>query len=327
MRPMLAEAVPEELGVEPFLPALVSAKIDGMRALVKDGVVWSKTLERVPNEHVQRVLGRPEFEGLDGELTVGPPYDSTGTDNVIQRTLSGCMSRGGTPEFTFYVFDFHSAPVAPATPYAQRLAMLEQAFAEPFYAGHPRVELLTQYHVTDPSALADLQEDHLERGYEGLILRNPAGLYKFGRSTTNPPGATRGGKAGGKVLQEWVMLKLKRFSDGEARVVGGEEMMHNLNDLDENALGLAKRSTSREGLVPAGVLGTLIGEDVKSGLPIRVGTGFTAEQRAALWSQLPQLVAGRALFRYKHFEVGVKNAPRHAVFSAFVHPMTIGEAP
>lgn len=326
MRPMLAEKVPPELGVDPFLPAYVSAKIDGVRALIRDGVVWSKTLERIPNHYVQRVLGQPAFEGLDAELTVGPPYDSTGDDNVIQRTLSGVMSQGGEPDFMLWVFDYHNG-AATATPFARRLELLEQAFAEPFYAGHPRVQLLEQTLVTDAAKLADMQEDHLERGFEGLILRNPEGLYKFGRSTANPPGATRNGKPGGKELQPWVMLKLKKFSSGEMRVTGGEEMMHNTNDLDENALGLAKRSTAAEGMVPAGVLGVLIGTDLKSGKTVRVGSGFTAKERAALWPQLPQLVANGALVRYKHFEIGVKDAPRHAVFDAFVHPMHVGEAP
>ena len=323
MRPMLAVPVPEELGTDLFLPAYVSNKIDGVRAVVRDGVVLSKTFEPIPNRFIQHTLGQRQFEGLDGELTVGPPYDRTGDDPVLNRTMSGAMTAQGEPDFLFHIFDFCNAG-ATTTPFGQRLSMLEQAFSEPYYAGHPRVELLEQKLVHDSAALALMQEDALECGYEGLILRNPRGGYKFGRSTDNPEGARRNGSSDGKLLQEWVMLKLKQFSDGEMRITGGEVMMRNENEQEENALGLAKRSTAREGLVPAGVLGALVGVDCKSGKPMRIGSGFTARQRAELWAVLPQLTG--ALVRYRHFEHGVKDAPRHAVFDAFVHPMTVGEA-
>ena len=50
----------------------VSPKLDGIRAIIRDGVVMSRSLKPIPNKHVQRILGNsPGIEGYDGELIVG----------------------------------------------------------------------------------------------------------------------------------------------------------------------------------------------------------------------------------------------------------------
>lgn len=304
---MLAAPAPEGLD----LPLYASAKLDGVRAVVKDGRVWTRKLEPLPNAWVQQCLGHPLLEGLDGELCCGPAY----ADDVFIQTQSAVMSRDGRPDFMFYVFDYWNAD-ATSVPYAERLRRLQDAFALPVYVAHPYIELLDQRLVHTLADLTDMQEDYLERGYEGLILRNPATGYKFGRSTDNLNGATH--LTTGKPLQPWTMMKLKRFSDSEARITGVVQLMRNENESEENALGLSKRSTAKDGLTPAGVLGSLEVEDVHTGVKFRIGSGFDAEDRVRLWAikdKLPGL-----LVKYKHFEIGVKVAPRFPIWLGFVHP-------
>lgn len=324
MRPMLAAAAPAEID----LPLFASAKLDGIRAVVKDGRVHTRKLELIPNLHVQRMLGHPLLEGLDGELCVGPAY----ADDVFNVTQSAVMSVHGTPDVRFYVFD-HWNGDADRTPYRVRLQRLQAAFEDPTYAGHPMLELLEQRWVTDLEALSAMQEDHLERGYEGLILRNPDAPYKFGRSTDNPVGTLH--EKTGKPLQPWCMLKLKKFSSGEARVTGVVELMRNDNDLEESALGLAKRSKAAEGMVPAGVMGALEVVDCVTGVPFKIGGGFTAHDRAQLWADhtgqpvgfvapTGRPVIGR-IWRYKHFEIGVKTAPRFPIGQGERDPRDMGE--
>ncbi len=319
---MLAAAAPESVD----LPLYASAKLDGIRAVVKDARVYTRKLELLPNLHVQRMLGHPLLEGLDGELCVGPPY----ADDVFNTTQSGVMSVHGTPDFRFYVFDYWTDPV---TGYRERFEKLRAAFTQPDYAGHPMLELLEQHWVTKLEELSLLQEDYLERGYEGLILRNPDAPYKFGRSTDNPNGKLH--EKTGKPLQPWCMLKLKTFSSGEARVTGVVELLHNENDPEDNALGLAKRSKAAEGMVPAGVMGALEVEDCVTRVPFRIGSGFTAKERAQLWADhIGQPVglcapSGRPVvgrfWRYKHFEIGVKTAPRFPISQGERDPRDMGE--
>src|SRR5437899_138139 len=79
------------------------------------------------------------------------------------------------------------------------------------------------------------------RGFEGVMLRKPDGPYKFGRST----------------VREGYLMKVKRFTQEEAVVVGYEEQETNLNEATKDALGHTKRSSHKAGKRPAGVLGAL----------------------------------------------------------------------
>lgn len=149
-------------------------------------------------------------------------------------------------------------------------------------------------------------------GYEGAILRKPGSPYKHGRST----------------VKEGYLLKLKRFVDGEARVIGVTELMHNGNEATVNELGRTARSHSKAGMVPTGTMGTLIVRDVKTGVEFEIGTGFTAEERASFWPSVIRVIGktndNRDIFdagpltgrlaKYKHFLVGTKDKPRHPVF-------------
>lgn len=313
MRPMLAKPMPAQ---GPDYPCLVSTKLDGIRCFIEDGRVYTRKRELMPNLHVQRMLGHGALNGLDGELIVGEPY----ADDVLRVTNSAVMSIDGAPDTRFYVFDFCNGD-AQQTPYLERYRRLQHAFALSPYNGHPWLKLLEQHVVNSDEELFAMQENVLELGYEGLILRRPSAGYEFGRSTDNTKNAVHAKT--GKPLKPWSMLKLKRFSSGEAKVVGAEEGKHNDNDLEVDALGLAKRSKAIAGMVPNGVLGKLLVHDVVTGVPFRIGSGFSDRDRAQLWADhtgqpvqgcqpTGRPLVGR-LWRYKHFEIGVKDAPRNPV--------------
>src|SRR4029078_1438409 len=78
--------------------------------------------------------------------------------------------------------------------------------------------------IPDLKHLLDFEERMLEVGYEGIMLRDPLGQYKCGRSTEN----------------EGILLKLKRKMTSEASVIGFQERMHNANELKTDNLGYAE---------------------------------------------------------------------------------------
>jgi hypothetical protein len=76
----------------------------------------------------------------------------------------------------------------------------------------------------------------------------------------------------------------------------------------------------KEGKKPKGTLGGLILEDCKTKVEVRVGGGFSAEQRRELWKLIqrdPSALKGK-LVRYKKQKVGEKDKPRHPNFVEFV---------
>lgn len=280
-KPMLAAEA--DLGKLRF-PLLASPKLDGIRAVVRGGVVYSRSNKPIPNRFVQERF--KHLEHFDGELIVGSPTEH----NVMQTTMSGVMSVDGEPNVSFFVFD-HIAE--PHSSFHQRYSKLG--------AGRVRGKtyedyiLVKQTEIHDLPALIGLEELTLDMGYEGLILRDPTGHYKMGRSTVN----------------EGLLLKMKRFVDDEAEVVGFEERMHNGNEATVSELGRTKRSSHKAGKSGRGDLGALVCR-TSDGVEFNIGTGFSDAQREAIWGSRDQYL-GR-LAKFKYFPVGVKEAPRHPVF-------------
>lgn len=290
-RPMLAS--PADFAHVKF-PVLASPKIDGIRGLVKDSKLVTRKLLEVPNRHVFERLSTPDLEGLDGELCVGPPN----APDLMRKTTSGLMRRDGEPDFTFWVFDLHDEPEAP---YHKRFGMLEKALTTYIRAKH-NIALLPQHEVKDIDALMEFEKRIVESGYEGVIIRSPKSLYKYGRSTA----------------REGILLKVKRFEDSEALIVGFEEEMENTNEATKDNLGRTKRSSAKSGKVGKGTLGAFIARDLRTGVEFSVGGGLTADDRIRFWADRKHL-DGRIL-KYKFFPVGVKEAPRHPVFLGFRDP-------
>jgi len=277
-KPMLAaEAVLENLK----FPLFASPKLDGIRAIIMNGRVMSRALKEIPNATVQEMFTHPEMEGLDGELIVGLPTSKS----CYRDTVSVVMSDSKLTPASFHVFDRIDVPGAG---YRERLARLEAAFSLPWIAKVPQVIM------QDIDRLLDYETKCLEEGYEGLILRSMDGPYKFGRSTA----------------KEGHLLKLKRFVDAEAEVIGFEERMHNANEATTNELGRTQRSSHQAGKVPMGTLGALV---VKMGdIQFNIGTGFDDAQRDKIWANREQHLGQLAKFKY--FPIGVKDAPRHPVY-------------
>jgi len=257
-------------------PILASAKLDGVRAVVRGGVVYSRSNKPIPNIYVQSLFANCEC--FDGELIVGEPNSKT----VYRDTMSGVMSKEGAPDVRFFIFDH----VLDATwPYLKRRRSIE----------HPRTRILEQHHVSDINTLLKLEDRLLDQGYEGLILRDPNAPYKYGRST----------------VREGYLLKLKRFVDAEAVIIGFEERMHNGNEATTNELGRTKRSSHQAGKTGRGDLGALRLR-TPEGIEFNCGTGFNDAERAQMWRDQDSLLGRFA--KYKHFDVGAKDAPRHPVF-------------
>lgn len=285
IKPLLAATCSDLSSVK--FPVYVSAKLDGIRSLVLEGQLVSRTLKPIPNKAIRELLSRPEFSNLDGELIIGNPTD----DNVFNRTSSQVMTmEGGSKGMKFHVFDY-----IVDKPYYVRLEMVRSICAK--YPEH--LVALEQIHCTDTKLLEDLESRIVGLGFEGVMLRDYKGLYKFGRST----------------LKEQTLLKFKRFETSEAHVVGFEELMHNDNEATKDALGHTKRSSHQENQVPADTLGALLVVDVKTGVEFKIGTGFTADDRKKIWDKQNYYEGG--VVSYQHFPVGVVDKPRFPSFRGF----------
>ncbi len=279
-RPLLAATV--DLNKVKF-PCYVSPKLDGIRVLGMSGKAMTRSMKELPNRYIQSVFASGIYEGLDGEIIVGP----ANAPDVYRVTNSAVMSRDGEPDFTYHVFDLLGQQYSPFSSRLEGLATRT----------HPRVIHVPQVKVHDLTGVHDAEEGWLSEGYEGLMGRSIDGVYKYGRAT----------------MKEGILWKLKQFVDNEYEVIGFEERMHNTNTATTNELGYTERSSHQAGLVPMDTLGALVLKHDAG--PFRCGTGFTDEQRAQLWANRESLMGRMA--KIKHFEVGAKTLPRFPVFLDF----------
>jgi DNA ligase-1 len=307
MKPMLSARTADPKNEDPdhvwkFLstlkyPVAASPKLDGVRAIVKNGVVLSRTLKPIPNEFTQQRFGRPEFEGLDGELIVGP-WDAPDVYNTTHRAV---MAHAGEPDVKFYAFDLYTLSNAG---FKQRHAELIRWHKEvQHYCDQCHstlhVEIVPHNRIDNVEVLSVYEDKIVEAGFEGIMIRSLDGLYKHGRATK----------------KEATLLKVKRFLDSDAEIIGRYEMMRNTNEAEVDELGYTKRATNAEGLVPAGLLGGWHVQDIVTGVEFDIGSGFTMKDRDVFWRMNGSEIG--SIIKYKYMPHGVKDKPRHPRFLGF----------
>ncbi len=260
-------------------PVAASAKLDGVRAVVREGVVYSRSNKPIPNAFVQRMFGH--LEHYDGELIVGEPSES----DVYRKTVSHVMSHDKVDfDVRFYVFD-HVENME--EPWVQRVRSCKH--------NNKQVLLLKSELIFDQDELLAYEEYILALGFEGLILRSPNAPYKNGRST----------------MKEGYLLKLKRFTDAEFEIIGFQERERNDNEAQINELGYQKRSSHQDNKTGRNDLGALhlkLSED----LDFYCGTGFTDEERTHIWQNQDKYLGQFA--KIKYFAIGMLDKPRHPVY-------------
>lgn len=252
-------------------PKMGSPKLDGIRALVQNGVIISRNMKPIRNKFIKEILSSKTLEGFDGELIVGNPT----AKDAFRVSTSGVMSEDGEPDFRFHVFDkFHAKHK-----FVDRLDMAAEAIDK---FGQEFLTLVPHYHIGSEYELNEYEQSFLEIGYEGMMLRCPDGLYKQGRATAT----------------EQTLLKVKRFSDAEATIIDYVEEV-----------------TSKD-RTPKGTLGKFICR-TPEGIEFGVGGGYTAEERKVFWKNRDAMIG--KLLKYKHFTIGVKDAPRFPTFIGIRH--------
>lgn len=283
MRPLLAGTVSESDFKNLKFPVLLTPKLDGIRFLKIDGQLVSRTLKPIPNQYIQNLVkGLPDF--IDGEIISGN----------FQQTTSLCMSDYKVGKFILYIFDSFESPLSP---HVSRMSILQRMNLDK-KTNEFEIKLLVPISVNNSQEILEFEEKCLLEGYEGVMIRNPNGKYKFGRSTLN----------------EQILLKLKRFSDYEATVIGFNELLWNDNESIPDNLGLLKKQTLKENKTPANMLGSLIVQ--KDGVTFEIGSGFTEQLRNEIWFNKSKYLG--KLVKFKTFEkTGVKDKPRFPTFLGF----------
>lgn len=277
-------------------PVLATPKLDGIRSILRNGQCTSRNMKPIPNRYVRTLIEELAYDGVmfDGEIIC---------NNNFNETSSSVMCRDGEPAFTYMIFDIITS-YNYTEPYESRMKKLFdfsiRVESNPSLSKY--VTCLLPVKINNEKELYEYEEICLKMGYEGLCIRIPESPYKFGRSTVN----------------EGYLLKIKRFEDSEAEIIGFEELQSNQNEATKDVFGHTDRTSHKAGMVPQNTMGALRVRDIETGVEFSVGSGFTSDDRESIWKR-QSFYLGK-LIKYKHQPCGKKDAPRFPVFLGFRDP-------
>ena len=222
-------------------PIYVQPKIDGYRTLIINGEFYTRTGKKFGNKNLKEYFKNAVNYNslvLDGELYC-PDQDF----NKLQSILNN--HNNPLPNSLKYVI-YDAIPLkdweaqTSKKHYTERIKALREAVNA--ISDYKRILDCPTDLVNSPSEVLDLYKQYLAKGYEGVMLKAPTGLYRWKRVTL--------------VSQE--MVKLKPFETLDLTVTGFFE---------------------GEGALEGSVGGIVVDFNGNS---VRVGSGFTLEDRQDL---------------------------------------------
>jgi DNA ligase-1 len=285
-------------------PLICTPKLDGFRATGQGGGLLSSTCKDFGNKMLAQLFTHPGLEGLDGELG-----DGCMTDGMAYNRISSSVGSedGDVSNVKWYVIDKFMEGVK----YAHRCEQAKAQIALLPEDMRSRVVWVEETWVYTLEAFLALEAKFVTEGYEGMMARQPAGLYKQGRSTPT---------------DQW-LVRRKPFVDAEAVILSSYEMMMNCNPEKKNELGLMKRATCKEFMKPKGTLG---GWNVRclngkfAGVVFTIGGFGDDAQCQQMWNDREALVGKVIKFKFQLY--GSKDKPRIPIALGFRPDFDVEEA-
>ena len=292
-------------------PLLASTKLDGCRMIAYQGKLITRSLKPVQNWQLQTKFNAIKLYTennniiLDGEIYAeGIPFqfivscfmthdyfaksaikkwDKLCTEYNVDLTREEVLDR-----LKFYVFDCVSNENLDIEFYLRNILLHQIAKEFP-----DLIVPVEQRTVNSANEVGVMFESVLNRGYEGLMLKDPQGRYKCGRTT----------------IKENLSFKVKPYVTMDAKIIGVKQA----TVVDPNApktineLGRSVTSKKKGDRIPISRAAefTVIYEDKK----VDVGIGGTEAERNEIWANKESYI-GRWI-EYKGLKIGMKDVPRH----------------
>lgn len=288
-------------------PCIVQPKLDGVHSLNRHGKCIGRSLKAHENKFITEKFSKPEYHGFCGEK-INADLGATHPD--LCRITSGDLRRHeGEPNITWVLFDYVTEETKNLG-YVQRMQALEDYIDSMVNYDWSNFEIVESTTVYTIEGLLAIENEYLELGYEGIIIRDPDAPYKYGR-------------CGKTFMGVW---RVKRFIESEIRVTRLTEGQHNANEAKKNELGRTERSTHQENMLPNGLLGNIIGDTLEDivdpqtgkllipkGTEVIVSPGeMDHKMRKFYWENPCEII--QHVVKFKLFPKGIKDKPRFPIY-------------
>lgn len=292
-------------------PYLCSAKLDGCRLLVKQGTIVTRSLKSLPNKQLNekfdplRKFSEENNFILDGEIFISnvpfqfivscfmtEDYDDM---KAIKKWTKLCQEhdyfisrKEMLDKLKFYMFDGIKVPHYDE-PFGMRYINNVNKWSKEF----PNLIEEVKHNVVNTVKDVEKQfEEALSEGYEGLVLRNPASPYKFGRATVKENSAYK--------IKPWVTTESKIIDIVQATVVN-EDVEKTITELGRSRT--SKKQNDRHTIDKANAFVVNF-----EGKELSVPIAMPDEMKKYIWNHQDEYIG--KFVEYKFLKIGMKDLPR-----------------
>lgn len=263
-------------------------KLDGCRAIWTGSKLLSRTGKEIKGVPalIQYLTEHFATTPLDGEL-----YNHKKT---FQELISSIRRTKNIEEDLDVQFHIYDLPIADVT-FKSRLQLLNKMESDGLIKG--RLQLVETHWIPEKN-IGDLStlNPYEAQGYEGTMLRNADGLYKFGKRSSD-------------------LMKIKTFQDAEFPIIGIYQLVrHEKLVTDHWVPGSHEKSNgqwSKDGEgTPDAMIGGLVLSIPGTDKTFECGTGYNDATRREFWVNSP--VGKLATIKFQ--ELTDDGIPRFPVF-------------
>ena len=270
-------------------PKIGMPKVDGVYGRNNAGRFLGRSGKQLKNKFVTARFSADVFDGLHGELTLG---NNPTLPTLCIDTSAAVRRVNGEPDVYWWIWDY-APPSLESKGFAHRLEALIKRVIQ---LNIPTVLDMPFRFLRNAEEAEEYYRKLRGRGYEGMVLRGIDDRFQGDKRAS---------------MANQFFLRRKPWLEEDGLVVGLLEGSSNTNEQEINERGLAFRRTHSAGMVPSGMVGTIIVRRPNGELA-NISPGRMSKDECRRQLQTQDLIG--QYITYRHMGTGALNTLRQATY-------------
>ena len=270
-------------------PKVGMPKVDGVYGRNNAGRFLGRSGKQLKNKFVTARFSAAVFDGMHGELTLG---NNPTLPTLCIDTSAAVRRVNGEPDVYWWIWDY-APPSLESKGFAHRL---EALIKRVIHLNIPTVLDMPFRFLRNAEEAEEYYRKLRGHGYEGMVLRGVDDRFQGDKRAS---------------MANQFFLRRKPWLEEDGLVVGLLEGSSNTNEQEINERGLAFRRTHSAGMVPSGMVGTIIVRRPNGELA-NISPGRMSKDECRRQLQTQDLIG--QYITYRHMGTGALNTLRQATY-------------
>ena len=270
-------------------PKVGMPKVDGVYGRNNAGRFLGRSGKQLKNKFVTARFSAAVFDGMHGELTLG---NNPTLPTLCIDTSAAVRRVNGEPDIYWWIWDY-APPSLESKGFAHRLEALIKCVIQ---LNIPTVLDMPFRFLRNAEEAEEYYRKLRGHGYEGMVLRGVDDRFQGDKRAS---------------MANQFFLRRKPWLEEDGLVVGLLEGSSNTNEQEINERGLAFRRTHSAGMVPSGMVGTIIVRRPNGELA-NISPGRMSKDECRRQLQTQDLIG--QYITYRHMGTGALNTLRQATY-------------